>query len=1223
MKPPGCEPSGKESRHCPFSFVRFLIPLLLGTAVSSFGETVTAAFSSVSDIPVTTSSFIATDKDLDLTLGFAPATGAELMIVKNTGLLFISGQFKNLAHGQEVDLSYNGDIYKFVANYYGGTGNDLVLLWQRRWIYSWGSNSDGLLGDTTNVMRRLPVEIVHYGGLSGKTVLSVSMGNRHSLALCSDGSLAAWGGGNNGQLGNGSNTTRSVPTVVDSSGALSGRRVISVAAGSSHSLALCSDGGLVSWGDNSRGQLGIESVTISSVPVAVNTAGALSGKSVVSISSSYDHNLALCSDGTVVAWGNNNYGQLGNTTTTTSSLPVLVDATGVLAGKTVVSVSAGSSHSIAVCSDGTVAAWGYNGSGRLGNNSTTNSSVPVMVDATGVLAGKTVVAVSAGGSHSIALCSNGTVASWGGNNYGQLGNNSTTNSSTPVAVVVNGVLAGKTVVALSAGNDHNIALCADGTVATWGFGTAGQLGTGNSADYKTPVLVGMSGVPFGKTTSIKAGAFGCMVVSAQPLGTRLSGLSLSEGKLWPDFSSETTSYSVGVSAGTSTVSVFPTAEDASVVSVNGNVVPPAGSSDGIPILDGPTTIAVTVSRGGVTTTYTISVVTTTMVHVDFASAGDIPISDDSIVRPGSSVDVSLGFAPPVGTSLTLVKKSGFGFIPGRFDNLAQGQLVELSFGGNIYRFVANYYGGTGNDLVLMWQRQGMYSWGPNGVGQLGDSTALSRRTPVAVTRTGVLFGKTPVAVAGGLLVGFGLCADGTLASWGNGQSGELGLGTMISSTSPMDVTGQGALAGKTVVAVSSANTTVAALCSDGKLATWGSNNRGNLGNGGTLNAFTPVAVSTTGALSGKTVAFISVGGTHCLALCSDGTLVAWGRNSEGQLGINSTADRDVPVVVPMAGALSGKTVVAVTTGYSHSLALCSDGTVATWGYNSYGQLGNASNTTSLLPVAVTTTGALAGKTVVALSHGAEFNCLVLCSDGSMAAWGRGNYGQLGNGSSPEYSNVPVAVTTTGVLSGKSVVAVTSGGWHNIVVCSDGTVATWGYNGSGSLGKIGIFESNVPVAVTSTGELYGKVALTAAAGLQSLVVAAEPVAGYLAWMSNRVGLSDKTELADPDRDGVQNLTEYVLNSNPAVSSTLVLPTVSADGADFIFNFHRLAASGEDTTQFLQYSTDMIEWSDLRISIPSDTGVAIGATDGNGNQSVIVTVPKGERGQMFGRLRVSKP
>jgi len=378
-----------------------------------------------------------------------------------------------------------------------------------RTVWALGFGGVGQLGNNAITNCLLPIAVDGSGVLAGKTVIAVAAGNSnsHSLALCSDGSVAAWGGGGSGQLGNNATTSSSVPVAVYGSGLLAGKTVIAVAAGVVHSLALCSDGTVAAWGFGGSGRLGNNSSTSSSVPVAVDGSGVLAGKTVTAVAAGNVHSLALCSDGTVAAWGAGAEGQLGNNATTDSSVPVAVVQSGVLAGKTVVAVAGGRVHSLALCSDGTVAAWGSGSNGQLGNNATTNSLMPVAVVRSGVLAGRTVIAVAAGNSHSLALCSDGTVAAWGAGGSGQLGNNASTNSLVPVAVTVSGVLAGKTVVAVAAGNAHSLALCSDGTVAAWGEGGSGQLGNNATTDSSVPVAVSTSALPVGaRFVGLAAGA---------------------------------------------------------------------------------------------------------------------------------------------------------------------------------------------------------------------------------------------------------------------------------------------------------------------------------------------------------------------------------------------------------------------------------------------------------------------------------------------------------------------------------------------------------------------------------------------------------------------------------------------------------------------------------------------------------------------------------------------
>lgn len=242
-----------------------------------------------------------------------------------------------------------------------------------------------------------------------------------------------------------------------------------VAAGWFHNVAAKTDGTVWSWGRNNFGQLGNGTTTQSNVPVQVSNLN-----SVLGVAGGAYHSVAVKSDGTVWAWGYNGSGQLGNGTTTNSTTPVQVSN---LSGVT--AVAAGCNFTLALKSDGTVWDWGDNGYGQLGNGTTTSSSKPVQVtNLTGV------TAIAGGCDHSIALKSDGTVWTWGDNHNGQLGNGSTTNSSKPVQV---SNLANIT--SISAGEYHSLAARSDGTAWAWGYNQNGQLGDGTTKQKTTPVQV--------------------------------------------------------------------------------------------------------------------------------------------------------------------------------------------------------------------------------------------------------------------------------------------------------------------------------------------------------------------------------------------------------------------------------------------------------------------------------------------------------------------------------------------------------------------------------------------------------------------------------------------------------------------------------------------------------------------------------------------------------------
>ncbi|MEK0312419.1 RCC1 domain-containing protein [Cohnella sp. 56] len=255
-------------------------------------------------------------------------------------------------------------------------------------------------------------------------------------------------------------------------------------AGYYHSVGLATDGTVWGWGGNEFGGLANGTKTNSSIPVA-----AKGMNDVVSIAAGVRQSFAIKKDGTVWAWGSNNYGQLGDGSTTDRLLPVQIDIGDVAA------LSGGIGyHTLALKKDGTVWAWGDNESGELGDGTKISRSVPGPVPGL-----SDIVAVSAGGYHSMALKSDGTVWAWGLNTAGEMGNN-TESAAQTAPVKVSGL---DHVVAISAGNYHNLALKENGTVWAWGDNGQGRLGDGTATKRIVPVQVQeLSGVK-----AIAAGGF--------------------------------------------------------------------------------------------------------------------------------------------------------------------------------------------------------------------------------------------------------------------------------------------------------------------------------------------------------------------------------------------------------------------------------------------------------------------------------------------------------------------------------------------------------------------------------------------------------------------------------------------------------------------------------------------------------------------------------------------
>jgi alpha-tubulin suppressor-like RCC1 family protein len=766
----------------------------LALVVAAAASPLAVVFTGADDVAVSAPAYDASGQSVEIALGFAPATGTPLTVVENTGLGFIQGNFTNLAHGQSVNLEHAGKPFRYVADYFGGDGNDLVLRWAASRPLAWGYNDKGQLGNGGTASATLATAVSTSGVLAGKTILAVAMGGSHSLALCADGTLAAWGANNNGQLGNNSSMASSpVPVRVQQTGGLAGKTVVAIAAGEDHNLALCSDGTVAAWGGNSFGKLGDGGVSDRRSPVAVSISGVLAGKSVARIAAGRNHSLAICSDGTVVGWGRNTAGQLGNGETLHSNLvPIAVDPSGVLAGRQVVALAGGESFTLALCSDGTLASWGNNNSGQLGNESELSTTVPGLVDQGGVLAGRTVVEIAVGSSHSLARCEDGLIAAWGYNSYGQLGDGTTSGRTRPTAVDGTGILAGRMPRNLGAGSMFSLSLTRDGTLAAWGVNGTNQLGDFSYTNRHAPIEVVTAHLPEGERfcrVGSGSSAFHTIGLVAVPYAPRMR---VDHPDLRVRLDEDATLDFGAVLPGSPVVRSLTLRNDGieplAITGVSLTGVHAGDFSAGPPPASaiapgGSATLPVTFTPGdgfhrramlridgndpfrGVIEIDLSATVTGTLA----VSLGDpaVPaLSAKAITVTGSTVLPTLAAPPAVGTAFMLLENTGGEFITGTFANLAHGQITALDHAGVSYQFIANYHGGSGNDLVLQWAATRPVGWGGNFAGQLHAGWQDYVDEPAAIPTSGLLAGRAILFATSSFEFSIALCADGSIVGLG-------------------------------------------------------------------------------------------------------------------------------------------------------------------------------------------------------------------------------------------------------------------------------------------------------------------------------------------------------------------------------------------------------------------------------------------------------------------------
>jgi alpha-tubulin suppressor-like RCC1 family protein len=638
-----------------------------------------------------------------------------------------------------------------------------------------------------------------------------------------------------------------------------------------HSLGLDFRGKVWSWGYNVYGQLGDNTIDNKSTPVAV-----CGNKTFCLISASFYNSLGIDFRGKVWSWGYNVYGQLGDNTIVDRYTPIAVSGT----TKTFCQISTSFYNSLGIDFRGKVWSWGRNNFGQLGINSTVSNSTPIAVLGTN----KTFCQISGGKLYSLGIDFRGKLWSWGYNQQGQLGVNSILSKLTPVAVLGTN----KTFCQISISDSHSLGLDFRGKLWSWGQNTYGQLGDNSIIGKCTPVSV------YGNRTFCKISAG----------GNHSLGLDF-HGKLW-GWGGNTESQLTGY------------------------------ANKSIPM----STVNKTFCKISTGVDHTIG--------IDFSGTA---------WSWGRNDQGQLG------------------------DNTIISKIIPNSVYGNktFCKISGGYVGGPIQGHSLAIDNRGiLWSWGNGSRGQLGVGSVLSKRTPVAVCGN-----HTFCHITAGYLFSLGIDQYGKGWSWGHGfpaNIGQLGDNTTTQKTTPVAICGS-----HTFCKISSGDRFSIGLDFRGKSWSWGYNVYGQLGDNTATNKSTPVAVLGVN----KTFCKISGGQYHTLGLDFRGKLWGWGYNNWGQLGDNTTVNKYTPVAI----IGTNKTFCRISAGKLHSMGIDFRGKLWSWGFNFYGQLGDNSTVDKYTPVAV-----CGDKTFCQISKSGN-SMVVIDNNGKIWGWGINNYGQLGIGES--------------------------------------------------------------------------------------------------------------------------------------------------------------------------------------------------------------------------------
>jgi alpha-tubulin suppressor-like RCC1 family protein len=827
------------------------------------------------------------------------------------------------------------------------------------------------IGNPGVPVRLKPVIVLGPNNTVLSNVVAVHASADKTCALKADGTVACWG-----QI----EVAQPVAGFTDA---------VAIAVGSDHICALKANGSVACVGVNDKGQLGGGTISggIQTTPVLV-----VGLADAVAISAGGRHTCALRASGAVTCWGDNAKGQLGDGTlvggTTTVAVNGLTDA---------VAISAGANHSCALRTGGAVVCWGNNergqlGSGILESKTTTTQAVSGLGDAVAISAGS-------GSDHTCALRAGGAVVCWGSNSFGQLGNGTTTNAINPAAVSDL-----SDVVAISAGNLHTCALKSDASAFCWGNNATGQLGDTASiaggdglegavvtANTSVPskvlatklwnfvpnppgsVPTGTVTVPPATTTTIVCTDTPTALVTPTAITDGVGNFSVT-GFLRGVANTAYSYLATGI--GGTTTNIVWTWGDGSANS-NGASVDKVWNKPGFYNLSLGATIGGAAATGG----------------RQVAMAGE-PVSASKSFRhtcalkpDGTVACWGSNFAGQLGNSTTTASNfSGTETVTGLTG------VIALTTG-------------SGHSCALKTDGS-VACWGNNNKNQLGDGTAVGKTLPTAVTN---LASVTAIAAGKDHTCAIKSNAGGAVVCWGLNDNGQLGDGTQTNSPTPKNAIGLLA----NVLAISAGDNHTCALASSGQVKCFGSNVRRQMGIG---NA-TPTLLNTVPGLTN--VVAISAGAEHTCALKADHTVACWGASGAGRNGNNLVGTETVCQIDGVVCAtvnsspvtVTGLTdAVAISAGNAHTCALRANGSLACWGNASAGQLGNdtTNDKNSPAPVACLTNA-------VSVSAGLDHTC-ALKADGSSACWGGNSEGQLGNGTLGSATNkkIPTSVLGGGI-----------------------------------------------------------------------------------------------------------------------------------------------------------------------------------------------------------------
>ena len=884
----------------------------------------------------------------------------------------------------------------------------------------------------------------------------VKGGLSHSIALDNFGRVYTWGHNSFGQLGNQTLVDENNPTILPFHQLSKDEFVFRVQAKENSTYALTNKGNLYAWGRNQFGQLGNGSTSNLLKPTPVIFNELTTNEVIIEVQPGEEHAIALTNLGNIFAWGRNDQGQLGDGTTENRKTPVIsILPNNLLSNEIFIQISTGTYHNHALTNLGRVFGWGGNSTNEIGDGTGINRINFVMIKFNAIQPNEKIKHITSGGYTTFALTDQHRLFAWGWNWYGQLGTGDITNRLVPVVVQIPQLLTGESISKISTGYAHTVAITNQGRLFQWGLQQANFLGDSQNSHSTVHIPVSLSTLQnLEYPQAVSTGRFHSFFITNQ--GRLFSWGYNGHGQ---------------VGNGTTTRVSFPmNLNFIKEVNVNFGALSPVFTYYNFGQMIVPITLSVD--------DYRFWGWSTDLTQSTYFSFSTMPASDYSLFARWTPLQYEVNYVLDGGVNseenpVTFTHES---------DPMNLKPPVK-----NGYRFIGWYDNAefTGNPIaeVISESRK--------------DVSLFAKWAEIQPFQT----------ITTGSKVSFGLTENHEVFMWGDGQYNAVGKPEDFNLLRPEIIAISNLNQAEFVVDLRAGSNHTLALTSQGRVFAFGLNSSGQLGDATFTNRLAFEEVIFTDLQSEETIVKIQAGGETSFALTSQARLFGWGYNGNGFVGNGSQAEYvTTPSLIPLTALNQDEKVLDIRASDAHALIVTDYGQVYGWGTNVSNQLTNSAGMQKRSPFLITIPELPPDEDITLAEPGNGFT-LVVTTEGRMFGWGLNYTGQLGFFSEMNAIS-PVLVPFNGLLDQEKIINIEAGSDFAIALTSLGRVFSWGTNWLGQLAtEASVFRRYIPDLITFSD-------LDQQDSIQSIHVGnsfafARSVNGRLfAW-----GLNDKGQLGD--------------------------------------------------------------------------------------------------------------